>query len=179
MIQPIALLNATASTFALSPVAIGEAVFDLSLAVLPVGITPAMQPLAAPGNALPPTLANVEVPGSVPALDLAALTLAAAPPSQARPTPTLVPADPMPRASILPDVEDVARTDVRPTASQCAAPITRTPWWRASWASVDPTPPFAPCTRTTCPGRTAAVRCSICHAVMPLTTRVSTSAASR
>ncbi|GHI09658.1 hypothetical protein Scel_79790 [Streptomyces cellostaticus] len=58
-----------------------------------------------------------------------------------------------------------------------AVPITFRPAARASWTRTVPTPPFAPWTRTVPPLRTRALRCSICHAVIPLTTSVSASAA--
>lgn len=54
MIQPTAFLTSTASTLTLAPVATGEvSAFDLSLAMLPDATRPSVQPLAAPGKALP------------------------------------------------------------------------------------------------------------------------------
>ena len=44
----------------------------------------------------------------------------------------------------------------------------------ASWISTPPTPPLAPNTRIVCPAETLAARCSICHAVTPLTVTAST-----
>ena len=59
MIQPTTLLSSTTSTLVLAPIATGDLpAFDLSLAVLPTATLPPMQPLAAPGNALPLLLAG-------------------------------------------------------------------------------------------------------------------------
>ncbi|WP_353050967.1 hypothetical protein [Actinoplanes sp. NBRC 101535] len=56
--------------------------------------------------------------------------------------------------------------------------MTVIPACRASCTSVEPTPPLAPSTTIVPPRRTSAVRCSICQAVTPLTTSVSTATGS-